>query len=1021
MKTHIQTFTCIIYYFIVDRLETAAKLLQLEATSLASALVHREVRVRGQEKTFANLDTTQASDSRHALCKFVYGRMFDWLVERINRSMKESSKSTSSTSQYIGILDIFGFEIFEHNSFEQLCINFTNEMLQQHFNNNTFKLEEEIYVNEGITWDAIDFIDNEPMIELITKKRIGILPMLDEELKLPGGSDVKFLARLQDKQSRNQVMVKTRQRNAFCVRHFAGEVTYDVLGFLEKNRDTLTEDLVDMLRSSKHPYLKSLYPDDEAVSTSSRKASLAKQFQKQLKDLMGQLYATEPHYIRCIKPNDEKAPLKFVPRNCYEQLTYSGVFEAVAIRKKGFPFRLKHQDFVDRYEKCLKQSDVKGGGTDVKGRAKNIAKCMKLNMKNFQVGRSLVLYRALEYRTLELSWSVVTKHETIKSRLKDLVLQSKSASTMSKADKDDYCMDLAYAVREASLFRIEGENVDKAKKLLDKYIEERMDPQTKQMLTDAIQTKLLQKLRDVLDRCEKKGIEGTMVSECRRLLGLVEDAEGALAFAMGSMEEEHLERAIGMCEEFSYTSSTEKNARKLLKNVIKARKGIKQALKRAPRYKSSMIEKVIKFCNGFGYDTKSFRTLEKVNQKIRGARKTLNKAYDLVDEKKLQAAVNQCSELSFNGTCYECQLVDDCVEMLERIRLINKEAKKAKKQCIAEQVETVVDAAERINLRTETIDYLSDLCNGSKKKYLKKQIEGALNHGSKSNNTSTSSNNDKMKDVARASRCQKELHDFVVNKEKSKLKPSSFDGLKTPMDWGKGSQKRASTMHVWQSSTLSEPMMRKYDAILDTTSKKNAKKLIIHAFNTVQKCMGQRHTSKLPLRMQEIGVDSVMHGSFMPDEIYYSIIKQCTANPATEPNATPSLGSDGLKRAARLLCYCLTIFPPSESFAPHLAYWVRQEPMASLCASYNVNGLLARVCIVGHVKPNSVPRVEDFERTGRVSYTKHWIGSTWNGDGLNEVLDPRLKLDDFQDVVYKSSNASWVSLRRTRRNSASER
>jgi myosin-7 len=204
-------------------------------------------------------------------------------------------------------------------------------------------------VSEGITWDTIDFIDNEPMIELITKSRVGILPMLDEELKVPGGSDERFLKKLQEQQGKNPVMIKNiKFRNGFTVRHFAGEVPYTVDNFMDKNRDTLTEDLVDMLSSSGHKFLQQLYPKDESVSTSDRKSSLSKQFQKQLKDLMAQLYSTEPHYIRCIKPNDTKTPLAFRPRNCYEQLTYSGVFEAVAIRKKGFPFRLKHDDFVAR-------------------------------------------------------------------------------------------------------------------------------------------------------------------------------------------------------------------------------------------------------------------------------------------------------------------------------------------------------------------------------------------------------------------------------------------------------------------------------------------------------------------------------------------------------------------------------------------------------------------------------------------------------------------------------------------------
>ena len=190
-----------------------------------------------QEKTLASLNTTASSDSRHALSKFVYGRMFDWLVQRVNQAMDKTSTSTSKSDLYIGILDIFGFEIFKTNSFEQLCINYTNEMLQQHFNQNTFKLEEEIYVAEGITWDAIDFIDNEPMIELITQARVGILPMLDEELKVPGGSDERFLKKLQDSQGNNPAMVKNiKFRDGFTVKHFAGEVPYTVAKFMVSAR-----------------------------------------------------------------------------------------------------------------------------------------------------------------------------------------------------------------------------------------------------------------------------------------------------------------------------------------------------------------------------------------------------------------------------------------------------------------------------------------------------------------------------------------------------------------------------------------------------------------------------------------------------------------------------------------------------------------------------------------------------------------------------------------------------------------
>ena len=382
------------------------------------------IQVTGQETTTAVLDCAQASDNRFALCKFVYGRMFDWVVARINRSFGQSQSqsgggdggddaddvfgntvnlATGGSDLYIGILDIFGFEIFEFNSLEQLCINFTNEMLQQHFNNNTFKLEEKLYKVEGIDVPHIDFIDNAPMIELLTEPKHGVLPMLDEELRIPGGSDKNFLHKLEEKQAKNPVYNRCpKLRNSFGVQHYAGAVNYDVTSFLDKNRDTLTADLLELLQASESPFLKLLYPPDAQQSTAQRKHSLVHQFQKQLNDLMRALYQTSPHYIRCIKPNNEKKALVMVPRNTYEQLTYAGVFEAVAIRKQGFPFRLSHTDFVSRYKKICPEEIP--DSVNVRDAAMQIVKQTGLQQDNVRVGNSKMLYRAIEYRKLELDW-----------------------------------------------------------------------------------------------------------------------------------------------------------------------------------------------------------------------------------------------------------------------------------------------------------------------------------------------------------------------------------------------------------------------------------------------------------------------------------------------------------------------------------------------------------------------------------------------------------------------------------------
>eukprot|EP00944_MAST-04C_sp_MAST-4C-sp1_P008607 g8607.t1 len=191
-----------------EYVKAAAKLLRVDEDIVNNSLITRTIHIMGsQGGDTICAQTPDASDyARDALCKFIYGKMFDWLVRRLNESMGGEKHPL-----YIGILDIFGFEIFKHNSFEQLCINFTNEMLQQHFNNNTFKLEENIYNQEGIQWSAIDFIDNEPMIDLITAKRSGILPILDEELKVPKGSDKGFLRKLEDKQLTSKIFKRARK------------------------------------------------------------------------------------------------------------------------------------------------------------------------------------------------------------------------------------------------------------------------------------------------------------------------------------------------------------------------------------------------------------------------------------------------------------------------------------------------------------------------------------------------------------------------------------------------------------------------------------------------------------------------------------------------------------------------------------------------------------------------------------------------------------------------------------------
>ena len=379
----------------------AAKLLGVDAKALALALCERNIEVRGEKNRILHkpVEATEAADS---LAKAVYGQLFDWLVIRINSSVE------GKRGHFIGVLDIFGFEIFKKNSFEQLCINFTNEKLQQHFNTNTFKEEESVYLSEGIKYTKVTFIDNQPVLDVIEKKPLGLLVMLDEEVKLPKGSDSKWLEKCDANFSSNPCWVSDKNtrmkmdKTSFTVRHYAGEVQYDSTGFYDKNKDALFRTLYDLISESKMGVAKAIFPPKDANPR--KVTSISDQFRRQLTDLMVLVNTTEPHYIRCVKPNDAKKPNTFDTKMSLEQLTYAGVFEAVEIRKSGFPFRLLHRAFVARYRCLVKgrgvQIPVSGG--DNRDLSQKIMKCLPQDFSRVQIGNTMVLYRADEHRILEL-------------------------------------------------------------------------------------------------------------------------------------------------------------------------------------------------------------------------------------------------------------------------------------------------------------------------------------------------------------------------------------------------------------------------------------------------------------------------------------------------------------------------------------------------------------------------------------------------------------------------------------------
>lgn len=352
-------------------LERACSMLGVNAAEFAKWTVKKQLITRGDVIT-SNLTQQQAIVVRDSVAKFVYSSLFDWLVENINHGLA-TSEVLNQVSSFIGVLDIYGFEHFANNSFEQFCINYANEKLQQEFNAHVFKLEQEEYLKEQIDWTFIDFSDNQPCIDLIEGK-LGILSLLDEESRLPMGSDKLFVKKLHDNLAANKNKFYKKPRfgeSTFTVCHYAIDVTYESDGFIDKNRDTVPDEHMAVLRSSSNSFLGKVLDaalavreKDAASATSNtvkpvggrkigvavnRKPTLGGIFKSSLIELMHTIDNTDVHYIRCIKPNEGKEAWKFEGPMVLSQLRACGVLETVRISCAGYPTRWTFEEFALRY------------------------------------------------------------------------------------------------------------------------------------------------------------------------------------------------------------------------------------------------------------------------------------------------------------------------------------------------------------------------------------------------------------------------------------------------------------------------------------------------------------------------------------------------------------------------------------------------------------------------------------------------------------------------------------------------
>ncbi|CAG9538147.1 unnamed protein product, partial [Cercopithifilaria johnstoni] len=340
--------------------EAACRILGVKTSTLIDAITQPSIKVNDVViRKSQNLAKTLSSLS--GLCKSIYERLFNWILSRCNSALSETFHPSKSTrTYYIGVLDIAGFEITKINSFEQFCINYTNEKLQQFFNDFMFIREQQEYLNEGIKWQYVDYgTDMQNTIEFI-EKPLGLLSLLQEECLVPNGNDQSLLEKLFAANSNNSVFIRSRQSarhtaiSHFSIAHYAGNVAYNINGWVEKNKDVVERNGLEVLASSTKPLLQTLFPLLEEEKSRSKRQSMSSNtvsylHKEQLLNLLETLNSTMAHFIRCIAPNKTRLPGVIDPRLVLQQLRCNGVLEGIRICRQGYPNRMLFDEFIERY------------------------------------------------------------------------------------------------------------------------------------------------------------------------------------------------------------------------------------------------------------------------------------------------------------------------------------------------------------------------------------------------------------------------------------------------------------------------------------------------------------------------------------------------------------------------------------------------------------------------------------------------------------------------------------------------
>ncbi|XP_067412057.1 unconventional myosin-Ie isoform X2 [Emydura macquarii macquarii] len=346
------------------------------------------------ESINVTLNVEQACYTRDALAKALHARIFDYLVDSINKAMEKDYEEYN-----IGVLDIYGFEIFQKNGFEQFCINFVNEKLQQIFIELTLKAEQEEYVQEGIRWTPIDYFNNKIVCDLIENKvnPPGIMSILDDVCAtmhaVGEGADQTLLQKLQMQIGTHEHFNSWNQ--GFIIHHYAGKVSYDMDGFCERNRDVLFMDLIELMQSSELPFIKALFPENLQADKKGRPTTAGSKIKKQANDLVGTLMKCTPHYIRCIKPNETKKPRDWEDSRVKHQVEYLGLKENIRVRRAGYAYRRVFKKFLQRYAILTKATWPSWKGDEKQG-VLHLLQSVNMDPDQYQLGKTKIFIKAPE-------------------------------------------------------------------------------------------------------------------------------------------------------------------------------------------------------------------------------------------------------------------------------------------------------------------------------------------------------------------------------------------------------------------------------------------------------------------------------------------------------------------------------------------------------------------------------------------------------------------------------------------------